>query len=329
MMLGGRRCGKTSVLAAMQSNFEDVMAKSDLNIMINDYTTLDVLEAKFREAEDFFRERNKKKRTFTPDISPTLDISTYSFRIGTKGKKGELILNFTDYPGEFISDPKQRDVILQHIADSRILVIAIDSPHMMEEDQKFDDIRNLEKRITEMIKLSEFADPNKGPGMVIFVPLKCERYKNDERMGEVSAQVKKSYDTLIKYLRNTNKDITIAITPIFTFGGAAFSRFERDEDGEIIINKTYKEPENAIYYFPDMTKDRPEPEYCDQPLLYILSFVITQVAVLKAQRGLLDTIWEGFKDWYYNFPSLDEYKDQLQNINRKVKVKDDGYYLYK
>ena len=85
MMVGGRRCGKTSVLAAMQHCFESVMSDSVLNIGAEDFTTLDILEEKSREAEDYFRERNKKKITFSPDSNPSKEIAHYSFNIGLRG----------------------------------------------------------------------------------------------------------------------------------------------------------------------------------------------------------------------------------------------------
>lgn len=329
MMVGGRRCGKTSVLAAMQKCFDTVMSNSEINIGSNDFNTMDVLEEKFREAEDYFRERNQKKRTFVPDSNPSKDIATYSFNIGTRGKTGDIVLNFTDYPGEFIADAKTRETILSEFTKSRILVIAIDTPHMMEEEQRFDDRRNLENRVTEMIKKSGFADEKYGPGLVLFVPLKCERYYNDGRMGEVAAQVKQSYSSLINYLLTSNSKITMAITPIFTFGGAAFSRFERDEDGDIKIETQHYCPEIAIYNFPDPTVKKPQPKYCEQPLLYILSFVITQAAYFKANRSWFDSIWEGFKDWYYDFPTLDEYVAQLRIINSHLETDIDGYYIFK
>lgn len=328
MMVGGRRCGKTSVLAAMQNCFENIMADSDVNIGMDDFTTIDALEEKFREAEDYFRERNQKKRTFVPDDHPTKDISTYSFNVGTRGRAGEIVLKFVDYPGEMISDPQHREKILSGFGDSRILVIAIDTPHLMEEDQKFDDRRNLEKRVTEMIKKSGFADEKNGPGLVLFVPLKCERYRNDNRMGEVAAQVKQSYASLINYLQTSNKGITIAITPIFTFGGAAFSRFERDENGDILIDTQHKCPSTAIYNFPDPSKNRPEPKYCEQPLLYILSFVITQASYLKANKGWFAAFWQGFWDGFHNFPTLEEYVKQLRVINGKLEANADGYYIF-
>lgn len=326
-MIGGKRCGKTSVLAAMHNNFEITMASFPISIATNDYGTLDVLEAKYREAKNFFRERNRKKRTFNPDQDPTNDLAKYSFNVGVNGKKGEIILNFIDYPGEYIKNPQKLDEIVGHMASSRILVIAIDTPYMMEEEQRYDDIHNSETRVTELVKQAGFAGQDKGPGLVLFVPLKCERYKNDGRMGEVTAQVKKSYEKLISYLQSSDNEIIMAITPIFTFGGAAFSRFNRDDDGEIELNDV-GEAKQAIYYFPDMNVREPEPEHCEQPLLWILSFILRQAARSKADRNWLQSIFGGLWDSWLNMPSLDDYIKQFQNITRCIKTDGDGYYIF-
>ena len=42
MMVGGRRCGKTSVLAAMKDNFETQFADTNLTIAIDDFDTLEI-----------------------------------------------------------------------------------------------------------------------------------------------------------------------------------------------------------------------------------------------------------------------------------------------
>lgn len=326
-MIGGMRCGKTSVLAAMHNNFETAMANFPINIATNDYSTLDVLEAKYREAKNFFRERNRKKRTFRPDQYPTKDMSVYSFNVGVNGKKGEIILNFIDYPGEYIKNPKKMDDIKGYMGASRILVIAIDTPYMMEEEQRFDDIHNSVTRVTELVKQSGFASAEKGPGLALFVPLKYERYKNEGRMGEVTAQVKKSYEKLINYLRSGDNEIITAITPIFTFGGAAFSRFKRDGEGEIELNDI-GDAKEAIYYFPDMNVSEPKPEHCEQPLLWILSFILRQAARRKADRNWLQSILGGFWDAWFNMPSLDDYLRQFQRITSFIKTDGDGYYIF-
>ena len=70
MMVGGRRCGKTSILAAMQSNFQELLADTDLTLVCSDMDTLSVLDAKHNEIDDYFN--NMGNRTFIPDNNPLL-----------------------------------------------------------------------------------------------------------------------------------------------------------------------------------------------------------------------------------------------------------------
>lgn len=55
-MVGGRRCGKTSVLAAMKSNFEQQFAETDLTMSYADLETLSILEEKNNEMKEYFLE---------------------------------------------------------------------------------------------------------------------------------------------------------------------------------------------------------------------------------------------------------------------------------
>lgn len=326
MMVGGRRCGKTSILASMVECFEEKMKDTGIDIAVDDFTTLKVLEKKSREAQDYFKLRNKKKPFFTPDDTPSQDWATYTFNISTKGRNSDISVKFTDYPGEFLET--QMDRIVKEFAHSRILIVAIDTPHMMEEDQIFDDRRNIERRVTEMIKMAKFADKDRGPGLVLFVPLKCERYRNEGRMDEVAAQIKKSYSPLLNYLMRSDNRITAAITPIYTLGGAAFSQFERGRDGEIILLPNHETPANAIYRFPDPSKTEPEPEFCEQPMLYILSFVLTEAANLKKSRDWWDTIWDGFKDWLNNYATISDYEEHRGTIASRLETHEDGFYVF-
>lgn len=89
MMVGGRRCGKTSVLAAMKENFQDNFAGTNLTARFGDTSTLIILEEKREEINEYFRDN----RTFMPDSNPTEEIMVYSFIVGIEGKKeaSELI----------------------------------------------------------------------------------------------------------------------------------------------------------------------------------------------------------------------------------------------
>lgn len=297
IMTGGRRCGKTSVLAAMQGCLEQLVASTGLTVSPNSAIALDELEEKYRDAEDIFRNREKYKKTgYSPATKGSSEIREYPFRLMVDGNKSDIIVRFTDYPGEFLRNEKTIDSIINLIKRAKIIIIAIDTPHMMEESQKFDDRVNNEMRIYEAIKASEFVSKGKDGCMVIFVPLKCEKYYDEKKLPLVAGQIEVSYNKLITYLKETSKQnnvpLEISITPILTFGELAFRDFKRDEEGEVSIvtnERREKVPEKALYFFTKNAKDRPEPKYCEQPLFRVLKFSLDKAMKGKRRgaRGLI------------------------------------------
>lgn len=287
MMIGGRRCGKTSVLAAMQDSFNKKVSGTPLRFDTADGTTVKVLGDKISEIQEYFTVKGHSP-TFVPDDTPTKDISTYSFNVGLKDSKtkSKIKINFIDLPGEWVVNHTHDDEIMDNMSKSRVLIIAIDTPHLMEENGRFNERRNHCYDIIEMVKRVGFADADKGAGLILLIPLKCERYYNDKRMEEVLIKVKEAYSDLIQYINQPGVDgkrssCQVAVTPIRTMGGAAFEKFERDDNLEIKLDSGYKTPEEAIYYFPDMNKLKPEPADCEQPVLYVLDFTLRAAQSVK------------------------------------------------
>lgn len=356
MMIGGRRCGKTSVLAAMQSCFESQLGGlTPFVIGPADGATLDILEDKQKEVSEYFL-RKGDQRYFTPDSNPTLEIMEYPFYIKLKDSTDKIKINFIDFPGEWLTNSSKKDELQKLMAKSRILLVAIDTPHLMEEDGLYNDSRNRCFRISEMVKDVGFADANKGAGLILLIPLKCERYRNENRMEEVAMRTKDAYQPLLQYVRQPGKDgerslCQVAITPILTMGGAAFSKFERGNDMEIIIEPHYKTPKNAIYYFPDMDKKRPEPKYCEQPLLYVLEFTfrVAQSVLKKGNNSknpivkISETLAQILKNVPVNplfsviasflaesiseWSGTEDYLKYAKEISGKIKYSGDGYRI--
>lgn len=351
MMIGGRRCGKTSVLAAMQNCFDSVLVGTPF-VMNTEGTATDVLEQKRDEVMRYFTDK-KEHRTFVPDSNPTENEEKYTFSINLKGSSNKIKINFVDIPGEWLTNGDKRERLEGLMAKSRILLVAIDTPHLMEEDGRYNDQRNRCYRICEMVKSIGFADADKGAGMILLIPLKCERYRNDGRMEEVAARTVDAYQTVIQYVKQPGKNgerslCQVAVTPIFTMGGAAFDRFERDSDMEIIEDSKFQTPQSAIYYFPDMTKNKPEPLYCEQPLLYVLEFTLnaTQTVVKKGKKPfvklteklaqilknapvnplfavVVDFLAEGIALW----GGTEDYLEYAGDIRKRLKYSGDGYCI--
>lgn len=328
MMVGGRRCGKTSILAAMQSNFQDAFADTNLTLLCSDLDTLSVLDAKHNEINDYFS--NMGNRTFVPDNNPTEEITIYSFAIGIKGKKGKIRVDFVDYPGEWLKDKEHKEKLLECMKKSQAIIIAVDTPHMMEEEGQFNQLQNFCHYTGEMLKMA-FEETKKRMSLVLFVPLKCERYLMDDKMSDVSIKTEESYEELIRYLKKEG-NYEVAVTPIITLGGAAFSKFERDaETRKIKLNDKFHTPEKAIYYFPKIDVKVPEPQYCEQPMVYLLAYLLQLAEKSKEniyQRSNLFTkLGIVFQQKFWGSISATDYYEQRRDVLKKLKKDGDGYRI--
>ncbi|MBR2214245.1 MAG: hypothetical protein IJ849_00645 [Selenomonadaceae bacterium] len=304
MMLGGRRTGKTSVLASMQGCFNNVFGQTDLTIATASGTTLDIIEEKRREMQDYLALASKNK-DFVPDSNPTQGDETYSFKVGFKGKmKDTIIFNFFDSPGEWLSSESER--IAEEVAKSDVLMIVLDTPYLMEEGGQYNDRRNCCYRITELVKNNLDLSKPDVPKMVLFVPLKCERYYDSGEMDKVREAItgEDCYGDLINYLSNGQAGCEVAITPILTIGTAVFSRFQTGEDGEYIMSPGRGGyPLKPLYYFTQKAIQAGEragrgqkyaaaPKYCEQPILYTLFYALTMAAVAAKDKNNKGIGWE-------------------------------------
>ena len=338
MMFGSRRCGKTSVLAAMQSCFEREFNNTNLSIVTADNGTLTTLEEKYREIEDYFI--NGGNREFQPDDTPSQGISQYKFKIGLRNRRTDsIIVNFIDYPGEWISDADHADELTNIMNTSHIIIIATDSPYLMEaipagnEDGvgRFNDRRNYCYRIGQWVQTNFSAATNFSQRMVLFVPLKCEKYYHKNQMDLLNQKLKTAYNTTFNFFQNKNQFYEVAVTPILTCGaensGVEFSRFKRDSNNEIDLDPHWKTPKQAIYIF---TKRMPAPQpiHCEQPMVYVLAYILTMAERQRRQsRGPLGDIWDWLRETFGNFAAADDFLLELKIIKRKMKTSGNGYEI--
>ena len=341
IMFGGRRCGKTSVLAAMQSCFEKEFGRSNLTISAADDDTLFTIEEKNREITGYFHNQGRS-REFTPDSNPTLDIMEYKFNIGLKNKNSKgIVVNFIDYPGESLADREKAKKITPLIKQSNIIIVAIDSPHLMEQTHsdeedsvgEYNDARNYCHRIGEWVKLYFSGKSNLSAKMILFVPLKCEKYYHHNQMGVLNKKIKKAYSSTLNFFENNRQAYEVAITPILTCGaedkGVEFSRFARNEDGDIILD-SYHTPQKAIYIFTEKMNE-PKPLYCEQPMIYVLTYVLEMVRRIKQNEkdseGFFGGIWRFFQEEFFNLASAKDFLSERDNIKKVMKKSGNGYEI--
>lgn len=344
MMFGGRRSGKTSILAAMKECVDHVFSdEKELGLSISslDFDTMKALEDKSQEQRRYY-DAVQKNKPFTPDDNPTQSEQTYQFGIQLVNKpSAKLQINFSDYPGEWLNNPGKFEQLKEIMGKSDIIMIAIDTPYLMEMEGIFNLPKNFSTRIADMVKENfVISEGNIRKKMVLFVPLKCEKYSDrntpsKDHMEELNAAVKKAYENLIVFMtQGENQDkYECAITPIFTLGNARFCRFEENADKEPIMNgRTNGEeyPDRPLYRF-DVGAKEPAPEYCEQPLLYTLVFLLKWAEQTKTRKaGLLGSIL-GMEDTmasrFLKIPGAKDFADCSEVLRSKLKKEGDGYEI--
>lgn len=342
MMFGGRRCGKTSVIAAMRHCMEEKFGEDSSITMTESNSLVDVLTKKKAEILNFL---DGTEKVFVPEEGKTTDESEYEFDVSIKGKKGSVSLSFYDYPGEWLGKPEYDSRLKEQAEISNIFMIAIDTPMLMEESQesdpdkigRYNSITNKSAVVCNAIKvaLQEKEYNSEMPPLIMFVPLKCEKYYNEERMNIVKEKVKRAYKELFNFFGGANENnFEVVIAPILTFGKntAQFSRFDSDEEGNIIEDAEGK-PEKS-YYIRLNAKDKSgsqyNPEYCEQPLLYALEYLL-YMARKQKENGKFKKNWfvkllKIFSD-FFKLPSANDFLEQEEVIRKKLCKDVDGYEI--
>lgn len=275
MMVGGRRCGKSTILAALRDqantafNGKMVLDPDEENIMSGV-----VLDNVLYTAQNYFINYDPYA-FFKPDDHTNGERKDYNFALKITGKRDSGInFRFTDVPGEWFKPSSgHMNEIKEIISESQVLIIGIDTPYLMEEKGAAGygirhNTQNYVMEITQYIRDQLNVNSALKGKLILFVPVKCEKYYYEDRMEELAQTVKTGYKELLDYLKSPNlrNDCSVAILPIISLGGLEFFSFE---DG-------YMYRQNAEY----------SPKFCEQPLIY---------SVLYGLKTAIDSNYKGGK----------------------------------
>lgn len=307
LMMGGRRCGKTSVLAAMDDCCVDVLACSDMEVKIVEGSN--ELALKKAEAEKYFSAEEKKKMKFIPDMLPSPIDSIYTYQVEIGGKDIGYDLEFRDFPGEYLANSDEEEKLQKWFNESQVIVIAIDTPHLVEKVDKITGVGKYHTKFNRVDEITRYFKSAFKNGMynkmVIFVPLKCEKYYYRKDMDRVIEMVKKGYSDLFEFLASPDvKSIcTVAIAPILTFGGAEFLKFKEDSYvGE--------------YNYRPRPEDKYAPLGCEQPLFLVLKYLVN---IAKNNSSKKPKILRWFDKNLFNKVDLNSLIKCEEEINEIIK----------
>ena len=302
LMFGSRRTGKSSILASMIDSFETVNKTSANKIKLKATTdTEELLKSKKGNLENIFEKYGASGEPFAIEEVQTNADYTYEFTMTAEGSKDSHTISFKDIPGEWLMTQEKKDEIDNEVSKSQIIIIAIDTPHLMEEYGDFNNAFNITQQVYNFLK--NIKGEKDIPRMILFVPIKCEKYYHEGRMDEVNKEIKKQYKLLFDdFGTPPKKDLyTVAITPILTLGGVVFHDFLRDSEGEVETINNANVP--ALAFRPKMTYyklyDKApvfSPKHCEQPVLYLLNFILkigNMTKVVEQEKSFSDRIIDG------------------------------------
>lgn len=332
LMLGGKRCGKTTVLSSMYGQIGKALAGTNMRLEVVDQTAAQLSRAR-KVIQEKMRDFKNPLTRVEVDDNPTSGMQTYHFKL-YMGNKG-FPFRIHDIPGEWLTDNHQKEV-RSLIKECQVIIIAIDTPYLFakmtgkgygvyhEEYNKPLEIANFFKNslATDLIE----------DRMILFVPIKCERYYHltncpklnvyqRNYMQELVDAVGCGYQDLLGYLRSApalRNNTTLAITPILSAGGIDFVRFRRDElTGKIV--SLYQEPE-----FLRENEQGYSPKFCEQPMIYAMIYILMQELHQEKTFFGSKRLLRGVSD--------DQLREAINTLRKKLKrnsgnYAEDGFYF--
>lgn len=227
LMMGGQRVGKSSALAAII----DAFTKAPMNTLLaaEDVTpdASEPIAKKLKSIRSCLK--NNCGKVVLVDSGKTSAISNYTLQLSVPGNRNKMTILFTDVNGEFYeSGNNYQNQVCDMIADYDVFIIAVDTPMLMEAvngsnpyvdeivNEKFNFVEDTHTFLTSINQKD-----NTSAKLVIFTPVKCEKWAKDNKLGQVVARVKQVYETAIAGIR-AHGNIRIEFLPIQTVGSMVF-----------------------------------------------------------------------------------------------------------
>lgn len=325
-MMGARGVGKTSVLTSMYNNMNDAVNDTRLHI-VADSGTDSILHKKTEDLKRMFFNGNNIHDEVLPGIAGDSTVSTFEFDFGMNTEKIDIGLEIKDYPGEYVR--REPETVKQYIEESNAVLVAIDTPHLMEYGGKYNEGKNYTSVITNFFK--EALHSESSEKLIMLVPLKCEKYYHKGQIDDVRERVKEAYAELISFLRDKNNEnglkgkFACVITPILTVGEIVFDGFAESNGAveELGVKDGLAIPKKAKYAYLKSGAAY-SPEYCEQPLYYLLSFVSKQYMRLKDEKEASGWIGKLKKMWALT-PKINEMLIEIQKFSYKKMDNMDGF----
>lgn len=245
IMLGGRRAGKSSVLACIVDQLANKTPGDICSVIQTDqghvfydndgkaYCLPPLYEKKI-EIKDFLGKIKLPNALFVVDMKATTDKGSYYLQIRT-GESATMKLEFVDVPGESMESVRregnhigpnpEREELQKQVQESDIFIITIDTPFLMEAGEGVNLVYNRIQEITDIMgNLIINREDSWDKKFVLFCPVKCEKWLKEGKGEMIADKVCRVYRNLINtWVKHPN--VAMWIMPVETAGGIEFSKF--------------------------------------------------------------------------------------------------------
>lgn len=264
MMFGASRSGKTSILASMYNKRTEI---TKYGFTLRDKTQKgdgqDSLLDSVNGMKNLLEYGGKCPRMGA--LTGGRGVFHYTLELGYSLYKdiNPTTLTFIDVAGEFFNQEHEKfNDVCELVKDCQILIVAVDTPALLLAKAKGDygwdeEINCTDSLITAVQDLGknckEDGDGEEPLKMVIFVPIKSERWLHDEKSEEykrlIKEQIKKVYEDSITICENEGSRTKVMVMPLETIGGLEFDHHTPENRMRIL-----KYAENTNFSTPEDNK---------------------------------------------------------------------------
>lgn len=287
-MVGPSRIGKTSLMASMFYVLRDIVGSVSSLQLYADDDTMRRLKNKHNALESLFDDPTTLEIT---GALPGDEVeSDYHFRIAREGNSEGVQLTVTDWPGGWLSSKSpKRATMLAILRGSDIIIAPVDTPALVEARQDCDHGVSSDDRIRKGCWHCQYNQPDSvtsavsqglvdvgrfSEAMVIFVPLRCEKYVGSNDVDLVSA-VQRGYPRFFGPDQpGSRENVCVVIGPAQTLGTVHYAG-QRWRLGNDYLPKFRKTTKDATRHPVDV----------EQPLLYALRFLLVRYQQIRQRSN--------------------------------------------
>ena len=295
ILLGKTSIGKTSLLASVYHNLKE---NKELGFELTNGEELDDI---YKEMEKYVKSLAEGEEKGN---SPTTILKAFRYTINVEKVKNGLDIIFYDIPGEWLRNNRKNDrnknieKIQKYFKESSVVIIIVSAPSLMEKEGLYHELFNQPGIINDFIKILQNAEEIEESKEFIFVPIKCEKYKND--LSKLKKEFEKKYSDIIKDI--VKKGHICSYIPVETLGCVKFDHFSSFIPGNF---ESLKE-EYSLIDIENTDKNKPTIKSKNSDVLG--SYILTKfIEPYKSYESIIESI-------------LGKRLSILKKLSKKVKI---------